>query len=93
MNPLEKVANFLFIIGFEKASRIIALMDSNEIKIILPKIRKLIEVSPETQKNIWAEFKQLGYEETMNSSETIGVIRLLFNGSKISDKERPKFFR
>jgi flagellar motor switch protein FliG len=93
LNPLQKVAIFLFIIGFEKASSIIALMDSNEIKMILPKMKKMTEVSQETHESIWAEFKELGYEENMRSSEALSVIRLLFNGSKISDKDRPKFFR
>lgn len=93
MNPLQKVAIFLFIIGFEKASRIIALMDNNEIKMIVPKIQKLTEVSSKEQESIWTEFKQLGYEEKMKSSETLSLIRLLFNGSKISDKYRRKSFR
>lgn len=75
-------------IGFEKASRIIALMDNDEIKIIVPKIDKLAEVSREIQQNIWAEFVELGYEEEMTSPEILTVIRMLFNGSKIGGKDR-----
>lgn len=93
MNPLQKVAIFLFLIGFERASSIIALMDNNEIKMIVPNIQKLIEVPRETQERVWAEFKELGYEENMRSCDALSVIRLLFNGSIISDKDRRKYFR
>lgn len=92
MNSLQKVAAFLFIIGFEKGSRIIPLMDSDEIKNVIPEISQLMELSQEAQEGVWAEFKQLGYKEEMNPSETLSVIRLLFNGSKISDKSKRKFF-
>lgn len=93
MNPLQKVAIFLFIIGFERASRIMELMDSNEIKMIVPKIQKLTEVSPKEQEFVRNEFIQLGYEEKMKSAEILSVIRLLFNGSKISDTDKRKAFR
>ncbi|WP_378954965.1 hypothetical protein [Pelosinus sp. sgz500959] len=93
MKAIEKVAIFLVILGLEKAKSIIALMDSDEINRIIPKIRKLIEISQEVQKDVWNEFRQLGYEDKMNPSETLGIIRLLFNGSKISDKSQRPFFR
>ena len=93
MNSLQKVAIFLFIIGFEKASSILGLMDNNEIKMIVPEIQKLITVSQETQQSTWAEFEELGYKENMKSSEALSVIRLLFNGSSMSDKVRRNSFR
>ena len=91
MKPMEKVAIFLLMIGFKKASSIIALMDSDEIKNIVPKIEKLVEVSPEVQEQVWNQFVELGYEENMSSSEILTVIRMLFNGSKIGDKDRRRF--
>ena len=91
MKPLQKVAAFLVIIGIERGRSIIALMDSHEINAVVTEIRNLMELSQEIQKNIWHEFEQLGYEEKMNPSETLGIIRLLFNGSKISDKIRRPF--
>ena len=91
MKPMEKVAIFLLMIGFKKASSIIALMDSDEIKNIVPKIEKLVEVSPEVQEQVWNQFVELGYEENMGSSEILTVIRMLFNGSKIGDKDRRRF--
>ncbi|MHC1745740.1 MAG: hypothetical protein AB9895_01195 [Negativicutes bacterium] len=86
--PIKKVAIFLMIIGIEKGQSVIALMDNGEIKAIIPEIRNLTAVSPEIQENIWEEFKELGYEDTMNPSETLTMIRFLFNGSKISDRGR-----
>ena len=86
--PIKKVAIFLMIIGMEKGQSVIALMDNGEIKAIIPEIRNLTAVSPEIQESIWAEFKELGYEDTMNPSETLTIIRFLFNGSMISDRGR-----
>jgi len=92
MNALEKVAIFLLLLGFERASSIIELMDNDEIKTIAPRIGNLVEVVPEAQKSVWAEFEQLGYEEQMKPSAVLGVIRLLFNGSKIRDKDKKYSF-
>ncbi|MBP2639858.1 MAG: hypothetical protein H6Q66_809 [Firmicutes bacterium] len=86
--PIKKVAIFLMIIGIEKGQSVIALMDNGEIKAIIPEIRNLTAISPEIQENIWKEFTELGYEDTMNPSETLTMIRFLFNGSKISDRGR-----
>lgn len=74
-------------IGFKKASSIIALMDNDEIKNIVPKIEKLVEVPPEIQESVWAQFVQLGYEDTMSSPEILTVMRMLFNGSKIAENK------
>lgn len=82
--PIKKVAIFLMIIGVEKGQSIIALMDNGEIKAVISEIRKLTAVSPEIQASVWAEFKELGYEDKMKSSEVLTIIRFLFNGSKIS---------
>jgi flagellar motor switch protein FliG len=76
------------LIGVEKGQSIIALMDINEIKAIVPEIRGLTVVSPDVQENIWTEFKELGYEEQMKPSEVLTIIRFLFNGSQISDKRK-----
>lgn len=73
-------------IGAKKGQRIIALMDNSEINAVIPQLRGLTVVSQETQKLIWDEFKGLGYEDAMNPSETLTMIRFLFNGSKIGDK-------
>jgi flagellar motor switch protein FliG len=86
--PIKKVAVFLMIIGMEKGQSIIALMDNGEIKAVVPEIRSLTALSPEIQESVWAEFKELGYEDTMKPSEVLTIIRFLFNGSKISDKGR-----
>lgn len=91
MNPLEKVAIFLLMIGFKKASSIITLMDNDEIQKIVPKIERLGEVSSEVQEKVWKEFAELGYEDTMVSSEILTVIRMLFNGSKIGGQDRRRF--
>lgn len=84
MIPIKKVAIFLMTIGVEKGQSIIELMDNGEIKAVVPEIRSLTAISPEMQKSIWAEFKELGYEDKMKPSEALTIIRFLFNGSKIS---------
>lgn len=86
MTPLKKVAIFLLIIGVEKGQSIIALMDNGEINAVVSEIRRLTVVSQEVRESIWAEFKELGYEENMNPSEALTIIRFLFNGRKIGDK-------
>ena len=86
MFPIKKVAIFLMIIGVEKGQRIIALMDNGEINAVIPKIQNLTVISQEIQESIWAEFKELGYEDKMKPSEALTIIRLLFNGSKIGYK-------
>lgn len=85
---LKKVAIFLMIIGVEKGQGILKLMDNGEINAIVPEIRRLEEISRETQANIIAEFAGLGYEDKMKPSETLTIIRFLFNGSKISHGSR-----
>lgn len=92
MKPLQKVAVFLILIGVERGRRIIALMDSDEINAVVPAIRNLVGLSQEIQESVWAEFEQFGYADKMNPSEALGIIRLLFNGSKISDKSRKYTF-
>ncbi len=87
MTPLTKVAVFLMIIGVEKGQRILSLMDNSEIKAVVPEIRGLTAVSREVRANVWAEFKELGYEDDMNPAETLDIMRLLFNGRKIGGKE------
>ena len=86
MVPIKKVAIFLMIIGVEKGQSIIALMDNGEIKAVVPVIRSLTAISQEMQDSVWAEFKELGYEDKMKPSEMLTIIRFLFNGSKISNK-------
>lgn len=83
LSPLQKVAVFLMVIGMEKGQGVIALMDNSEIKAIIPEIRKLNAVSESVQGRIRAEFEELGYEDKLNSSETLMIIRFLFNGRKI----------
>lgn len=92
MNSVQKVAAFLFLIGLEKGRKTMDLMDSVEVKNVLSAFGKLSEVSPTVQERIWQEFAQLGYEAEMSPVETLYVLRQLFNGSKISDKENKRFF-
>lgn len=87
LKSLQKVAIFLLIIGLPRGKSIISLMDSDEIRTIVPAIGKLSEISEEVQKSVWAEFEQLGYEKNMSPSDALYVIRLLFNSSKINNKE------
>jgi flagellar motor switch protein FliG len=86
LKPLQKVAIFLLMIDLSQGKSIIALMDNSEIKTIVSEIGNLLTVSPETQEQVWREFKQLGYEDHANPSEVLSMIRSLFNGSKISNK-------
>lgn len=86
ITALKKVAIFLMIIGVEKGQSIIALMDNGEINAVIPEIRRLTEVSRDVRESVWAEFKELGYEDKMKPSEALTIIRFLFNGSKIGDK-------
>jgi len=92
MKSLQKIAIFLLIVGLQKGKSIISLMDSSEIRTIVPEFDNLSEISPETQKSVWTEFEQLGYEGTMSPSDALGIIRVLFNSSKISDKSKRHFF-
>ena len=75
------------IIDVEKGQRIIALMDNSEINAIVPEFRRVTEIAREIQEGIWAEFKELGYEDKMNPSEVLTIMRFLFNGSKICNKD------
>lgn len=88
MNSVQKVAAFLLIIGLEKGKKVMALMDSGEIKNILSELNKLSEISPTIQEQVQNEFEQMGYETDMNPADTLYVLRQLFNGSKISNKEK-----
>lgn len=84
MIPLKKVAAFLMSINQEKGQNIIALMDNAEIQAVVTAIKRLPEFSEEEKDGIRAEFKGLGYTEQMNPSEILMIMRLLFNGSRIS---------
>lgn len=90
MKPLEKAAIFLVIVGLERGRKIIELMDNGEIHAIVPEIRKLKELSTEVQEAVWNEFEQLGYDDKMKPAEVLYLIRLLFNGSKISNTLKRK---
>jgi flagellar motor switch protein FliG len=84
--PIKKVAIFLMLLGVEKGQSVIALMDNSEIKAVVPEIQRMTAFSQEIQEAVWAEFKELGYEDKMRPPEVLTVIRFLFNGSKISAK-------
>ena len=86
MLPIKKVTIFLMIIGVEQGQSILALMDNGEINAVIPEIRSLTTISQGIQESIWAEFKELGYEDTMKPSEALTIIRFLFNGSRIGNK-------
>lgn len=86
MTPIKKVAVFLMIIGMEKGQSILALMDNSEIKAVVPEIRRLTELSPETQQSVWAEFGELGYDDKMRPAEVLTMLRFLFKGSRIVAK-------
>ncbi|NLP42849.1 MAG: hypothetical protein GX348_11850 [Veillonellaceae bacterium] len=70
-------------IGLEKGQSILALMDDSEIKAIVSEIQSVTSLSPKVQQSVWAELKELGYEDKMKPSEALTIIRLLSNGSKI----------
>jgi flagellar motor switch protein FliG len=91
LNALQKVAAFLFIIGLEKAGKIMALMDSDEIKKVLNEFNKLSALSPAVQESVFREFTELGYNPAMNPVETLWVLRQMFGGSKISDMAKRRF--
>lgn len=93
MKPLQKAAVFLMLIGVEQGRRIIALLDSREISVVAKEIGKLTTLTPQVQKEVWAEFEQLGYEEGMNPTETLSIIRLLFHGSRIGDNDTKSFLK
>lgn len=86
MTPIEKVAVFLMLIGREKGQSVIALLDNREITAVVSAMRKLTTVSSNVQKSIWAEFEELGYEDVMKPADTVTIIRFMFHGSNISDK-------
>jgi flagellar motor switch protein FliG len=79
--PFKKVAIFLIMIGVEKGQNIIALMDNSEIKAVIPEIQSLTVLSQEIQESVWADFKELGYEDQMKPSEMLTIIRYLLSGS------------
>ncbi len=90
MNSVQKVAAFLLIIGLEKGKKVMALMDSGEIKNIVAELNKLSELSPTIQEHVRNEFGQMGYETDMSPADTLYVLRQLFNGSKISNSNKEK---
>jgi len=76
------------VIGLEKGQGIIALMDNGEIKAVVPEIRNLPALSDEMREGVRAEFKELGYEDKMNPSEVLTLMRFLSDGGKIGAKSR-----
>ena len=91
LNALQKAAAFLFLIGLEKAGKVLALMDSDEVKIILNEFGRIEQLSTDLQQTVWAEFREIGYEEQMNAVDTLYVLRQLFPGSKISPPNKKRF--
>ncbi|KYZ75123.1 hypothetical protein AXX12_13165 [Anaerosporomusa subterranea] len=92
MNSLQKTVAFLLVIGFEKGSKVMDLMDSDEVKNIIPEFGNISGLLPNVQENVWREFVQLGYKAEMNPVETLYVLRQLFNGGKISDKKNKRYW-
>jgi flagellar motor switch protein FliG len=88
LTPLKKVAIFLMLIGLEKGQGILALMDNAEINAVIPEIRRLTAVPEGILEGVWAEFREWGYEETMNPAEALTIIRFLFDGRKIGERNR-----
>lgn len=86
LNSVQKVAVFLYIMGLEDGKKVMALMDSDEIKNVIAEFGRLSEFPLDEQQNIRNEFIQMGYESGMNPAETLYVLRKLFNGGKIRDK-------
>ncbi|MBP2645731.1 MAG: hypothetical protein H6Q75_1171 [Firmicutes bacterium] len=83
LKPIQKVAVFILMLGFERGAAVIAQMDSREINRVVAEIGKMNEISVATQQIVLEEFKQLGYQDDMNAMQTLDIIRFLFNGSQI----------
>lgn len=83
MQLLDKTAIFLLMIGAEKGQKVISLMDTGEIKAVMPAIRRISVMDQTTQKEVWQEFADLGYEPSMLPAEILTIIRFLFSGSRI----------
>lgn len=88
LRAVQKIAAFLVLIGLTKGKKIMNLMDSDELKNVLIEMEGLPELSPAMKDSVWHELLQLGYEETMTSVETLGVLRQFCNGGKISNQLR-----
>lgn len=83
MTQLKKVAILLILIGKEKGQRVLELMDNDEIRAIIPELRKVTTVSTEMQTIIWDEFSALGFTKDMKAVDILDIIRFSFGGSKI----------
>lgn len=91
MQLLDKTAVFLLLIGAEKGQKVISLMDTGEIKAIMPAIRRVSKIEPILQKEIWQEFAALGYEQSMAPAEILTIVRFLFAGSRIERNKEACF--
>ena len=56
MQTEDKMAIFLYIVGEEQAQKIIRILDSGEIRRLLPALQRVTKPSAELQQNILAEF-------------------------------------
>lgn len=83
MAPLEKLAVFLVLLGFEKGKKLFAFMDTQELRHVVRAMEKVENLSPKVQEAVWAEVRQLGYKDALEPTEVMYVLRGLFNGSKI----------
>lgn len=80
MFQLEKVAVFLILVGQEKGRRILALLDDDEIKRIILKLREVSVITEQMQQSVWREFYSLGYEEGMKAADIVNILRFSAGG-------------
>jgi|GEM_PF-730946 len=93
MQLLDKTAIFLLLIGAEKGQKVISLMDTGEIKAVMPAIRRVSKIEPAIQTEIWQEFADLGYEASMSPAEILTIVRFLFAGSRIERNKEACFHK
>jgi len=72
---MKKVAIFLMLLGAEKGQRILAQMDTAEIKTVVEHMQSLTILVPELQERVWQEFVGLGYSPELTPAQTLMVIR------------------
>lgn len=86
MQTEDKMAIFLYIVGEEQAQKIIRILDSGEIRRLLPALQRVTKPSAELQQNILAEFSLLGYQSNAEPGNCVNIFRRLWH----DEEKKPK---
>lgn len=87
MQAEDKIALFLYAVGKEKMQKMICILDSAEIRRLMPALQRVRKPSAELQQEVFEEFILLGYQPDADPATCVNLFRALWHKQEKQQKK------